>query len=238
VDDPLIWLRACHFAATASLAGALLFHDLVVRPVVQMAQGDGQMPAIMRRRLVGIVWISFAFVLVTGAGWFVVQAAQMADVPGSAVFTGGAAREVLFKTDFGNVSVVRAVLAALFPAALLLESRRLPTRAGTLSTALAVSLAGTLAFAGHASAAEDVKGWVHLGADVLHLVAAAAWLGALLPLATVLHAARAKNDAFSLTIAGAATTRFSSLGITSVGTLVITGIVNSWPARIMAACCR
>src|SRR5262249_2264337 len=148
-------------------------------------------------------------------------------VPPFAVFTGGTAWNVLFNTQFGNVSAVRTVLAALSFVAFLLESQQ-PRPAGALPTALAVAFAGSLAFAGHASAGEDVEGWVHLGPDILHLVAAAAWLGALVPLAAVLHAARAKNDACSLAIAGAATARFSSLGIGSVGTLVITGIVNSW----------
>jgi putative copper resistance protein D len=228
VEDPLIWLRAGHFAATASLAGALLFHNLVGGPAAQIAHGDGQIPAIMRHRLAGILWLSFAFALVTGAGWFLVQAARMADVPPLAVFTGGTAWNVLFNTQFGNVSAVRTVLAALFLVAFLLDSQQPDRPAGALPTALAVAFAGSLAFAGHASAGEDVEGWVHLGADILHLVAAAAWLGALVPLAAVLHAARAKNDAYSLAIASAATARFSSLGIASVGTLVVTGIINSW----------
>jgi putative copper resistance protein D len=59
-------------------------------------------------------------------------------------------------------------------------------------------------------------------------VAAAAWLGSLVPLALVLNAARAKADEVSIAVARTATQRFSSLGIASVGTLVITGVVNSW----------
>ncbi len=188
LNDPLIWMRALHFAATASLAGALLFKTLISDPAVRTAQGDGYMAAIIRRRLAWIVWLSFAFVLVTGAGWFVVQTAQMTDVPPSAVFTEGAAWNVLLNTDFGNVWAARAVLAALFAGALVLETGPLANvrAAGAVSTALAVPLAGALAFAGHAAAGSDTEGAVHLSADILHLVAAAAWLGALLPLAMLL----------------------------------------------------
>ncbi len=211
LNDPLIWMRALHFAATASLAGALLFKTLISDPAVRTAQGDGYMAAIIRRRLAWIVWLSFAFVLVTGAGWFVVQTAQMTDVPPSAVFTEGAAWNVLLNTDFGNVWAARAVLAALFAAALVLETG-----------------VGALAFAGHAAAGSDMEGAVHLSADILHLVAAAAWLGALLPLAMLLSAAYSKNDAMSIRIARTATLRFSVLGVVSVGTLVATGIINSW----------
>jgi copper resistance protein D len=230
VSDPLIWLRACHFAATASLAGALLFYSLISRLAPKPAQDERCIAAIAPHRPIRIVWISFVFVLATGAGWFAVQAAQMADVTPSALFAEGAALNILFNTEFGNVSAIRTVLAALFFGAFLLETRR-PAKfrtGGALSTALAVSLAGALAFAGHASAGSDIEGSVHLGADVLHLIAAAAWLGALLPLALLLNAAYAKGDAFSISIARVATQRFSSLGIASVGTLVITGIVNSW----------
>jgi hypothetical protein len=90
VDDPSIWLCPGHFAATASLAGAVLFHDLIDKATVQMAEGDGH-ACIAFCRLVTIVWISFAGVLVTDAGCFVVQVAQMADVPLLAVFTDGGA---------------------------------------------------------------------------------------------------------------------------------------------------
>jgi putative copper resistance protein D len=230
LNDPLIWLRALHFAATASLAGALPFKTLVSDPAVRTAQGDGYMAAIVRRRLAWIVWLSFAFVLVTGAGWFVVQAAQMTEVPPSAVFTEGAAWNVLLNTDFGNVWAARAVLAALFAAALVLETGPLANvrASSVLSTTLAVSLVGALAFAGHAAAGSDMEGAVHLSADILHLVAAAAWLGALLPLAMLLSAAYSKNDAMSIRIARTATLRFSVLGVVSVGTLVATGIINSW----------
>jgi putative copper resistance protein D len=230
VNDPLIWLRACHFSATASLAGALLFHNLIGKAGIQMTQDDGHMPVIARRRLFTIVWISFVCVVVTGAGWFLVQAARMADVPLSGVFTEGAAWTVLFSSDFGNVSVVRAILAALFAAAFLLETARTgeSSAGGVLSTTLGVALAGGLAFVGHASAESEIEGWVHLSADFLHLIAAAAWLGSLLPLALVLNAACANADAASIAVARIATLRFSRLGITSAGTLVVTGVVNSW----------
>ena len=51
---------------------------------------------------------------------------------------------------------------------------------------LAAALVGTLAFAGHAIGGEGIEGIVHPAADVLHLVAAAAWVGALVPLALLL----------------------------------------------------
>jgi len=230
LNDPLIWLRALHFAATVSLAGALLFRTLIGEPAFRTVGGDAHVPLIVRSRLVTIVWVSFALVVLTGAGWLAVQTARMTELPLSAIFAEGAVWNVLSNTDFGNVWEARALLAALVAGALPLESRfesNGPAK-GALSAVFATSLVGSLAFAGHAAAGSDAEGTVHLIADIPHLVAAAAWLGALLPLAVLLGATGTKDDDFSIEIARTAILRFSVLGVASVGTLVATGIVNSW----------
>ena len=65
-------------------------------------------------------------------------------------------------------------------------------------------------------------------ADVLHLVAAAAWLGGLVPLTLLLsQALRNEADPWA-SLASQAVRRFSMLGIVSVGTITATGIVNGW----------
>jgi copper resistance protein D len=69
---------------------------------------------------------------------------------------------------------------------------------------------------------------LHLTADALHVVSAAVWIGGLLSLATLLRTARRHDDARWAMIARVATLRFSNLGIVSVGTLLATGIVNTW----------
>jgi putative copper resistance protein D len=80
------------------------------------------------------------------------------------------------------------------------------------------ALVGTLAWAGHAAATANGLGAVHIASDVLHLAAAAAWVGALLPLAVLLGAALACADPPSIGIAREVVLRFSTLGIVSVGT--------------------
>ena len=230
MSDPLIWLRALHFTATDSVAGALLFQALIAEPALRAAPGTGHMPVTVRNRLAWIVWVGFTLVLVTGTGWLVVQAARMTEISISSVFPEGAVANVLSSTDFGSVWLVRAVLTVLLAGALLFEARLqadAPVR-GALSVGLAMSLVGTLAFAGHAAAGSEIEGTVHLIIDILHLVAAAAWLGALLPLALLLSAACSKSDDAGMSIACTATLRFSTLGMVSVGTLVATGIVNTW----------
>jgi putative copper resistance protein D len=95
-----------------------------------------------------------------------------------------------------------------------------------VAVALAVGVAGTLAWAGHAVGGSGIEAIIHPAADFLHLVAAAAWVGTLLPLALVLAAAGC--DAVSVAIARTATVRFSAFGIASVGTLLVMGSINTW----------
>ena len=59
-------------------------------------------------------------------------------------------------------------------------------------------------------------------------MAAGAWVGALLPLALVLGAALVRPDTPSIAIAREVVLRFSRHGVACVGTLVITGVFNSW----------
>ncbi|HTF36213.1 MAG TPA: CopD family protein, partial [Myxococcota bacterium] len=58
--------------------------------------------------------------------------------------------------------------------------------------------------------------------------AAGAWLGGLVPLALLLAAARRAGNELWLAVAQSTATRFSTLGLLSVASLLATGIVNSW----------
>jgi putative copper resistance protein D len=86
-------------------------------------------------------------------------------------------------------------------------------------------LTGTLAWAGHGAGGAGPAAIIHPAADFLHLVAAAAWVGGLLPLAFLLAAAgRTSSGA----VARAASLRFSAYGIAAVGVLLLTGATNTW----------
>jgi putative copper resistance protein D len=85
-----------------------------------------------------------------------------------------------------------------------------------------------LAFAGHAAAGQGADRVARVAADASHLLAAGCWLGALPGLVLVLASARRTAAVVSIDVAAAATRRFSWLGVASVGTLIVSGIVNSW----------
>ncbi len=90
----------------------------------------------------------------------------------------------------------------------------------------AAAFAGSLAFAGHAAGGLGLEAFVHQPADVVHLIAASAWVGALIPLVVLLQAVG--REATPIAIARTATFRFSTLGIVAVGTLLVTGGINAW----------
>ncbi len=136
---------------------------------------------------------------------------------------------MLTQTEFGNDWLLRFAVACLLGGLFVhfLSAKGVASLwLKAVTVVLAAALVGTLAFAGHAIGGQGIEGVVHPAADVLHLIAAAAWVGALVPLALLLT--MTGPDAAGLAVARTATRRFSTLGIVSVATLLLTGIVNSW----------
>ena len=227
--DPLIYARAIHFAATMLVAGDVLFAVFIAAPAWRGAAGNGAAAITVRARLAVIAWIGLALAAIAGAAWLVLTAAGMSSLPAARVFGDGVLWTVLSQTTFGRTWLVRfalaCALAATLPALLSPRDRKSPWLE-TTAAILAAAFAGALAWTGHAAGGLGDEAIIHPAADVLHLIAAAAWVGALLPLIVLLAAAGADNA--SLPMARTATTRFSMLGIISVGTLFVTGIVNTY----------
>ena len=224
MDDPLTWIRAVHFAATLALAGAAIFGAAIAGPALRQSPGE---KASFRFQLLRVIWSCFAMAVISGAAWPVLLAAQMSERAPMQVFSDGVLWTVLLHTTFGHDWLVRLVLAAVLAAVLCWMS---PKRAGrsrwAVAALLAAAFAAALVHSGHAAATSGWLGTFHRAADGLHLIAASAWLGGLLPLA-LLFAATRRGD-ISLAVARDATLRFSTLGLISVGALLATGIVNSW----------
>ncbi len=99
-------------------------------------------------------------------------------------------------------------------------------------TWLALALAGgylaSLALVGHAADGQGAERFLRITTDVVHLLAAGAWLGALPGLAVLFAGALRASSAASLSIAARAARRFSTLGIASVGALLLSGLGNAW----------
>ncbi len=227
MSDPLVYARAVHFAATILAAGAVFFLVLIAEPALRSS--GAQFAATLRTRLTWTVWLGLAVSIISGAAWFVLNAASMSGQPLAQVFADKVMATVLLQTVFGNDWLVRLVLAGLIAAAFApsFAAQRIESAWFQAALAgLAAALAGSLAWAGHAIGAPGLERIFHPAADLVHLVAAAAWVGALVPLALLLAAAA--HDEPSQPAARTAVLRFSTLGIASVATLLCTGIVNSW----------
>ena len=198
MDELLITARAVHFAATVSVAGGALFRWLVSNPALRRAGAD---PRVLHSALRSLLWIGLALAFLSGAAWLLAVAANL----------GGEVGRVLAETRFGNAWLVRLVLAVLLAFSF--------GHSG-LSAVLAAGLLGSLAWSGHAGAAPGATGHLHLAVDVLHLLAAGAWLGGLLPLWLLLRRQAELAALF-------ATERFSTLGTWAVGLLLVSGILNA-----------
>lgn len=79
---------------------------------------------------------------------------------------------------------------------------------------------GSLAWSGHGAMDDGAVGWLHLVADIAHLLAAGVWLGALAALLWMVAGLRAP--------AVRALSGFATVGTIVVAIMVLTGLVNGW----------
>ena len=86
----------------------------------------------------------------------------------------------------------------------------------------------SLAWTGHGAMDEGRAGWLHLVADILHLIAAGAWVGALLGLVLLLARPAERVDSDHLRLTHRALHGFGTVGTVVVATIVLTGLINSW----------
>jgi putative copper resistance protein D len=223
--DWLIVVRAVHFASTAMTAGALIFLALVAERAFGAADATaaGRTFRTWTRRL---AWAGLTITVISGAAWVALQAVAMSGLPFGEAIAPDVLWIVVSKTHFGIVSGVRLALAVFLAASLSLAGSA--RRTLWIASALAAILLATIAWTGHAAATLGSIGTLHLAADALHVLASGAWIGGLPPLGLLLVLACRHDDPSWATATRDATLRFSTLGFVSVGTLLATGVVNSW----------
>lgn len=219
IDDPLIVVRAIHFASTAIVLGALIFRAAVVEPISNSAE-DLAVGAQARR----IATISLAITVASAVIFLPLQAASMSGQSLSAAMTTEVLSTVMTETQFGWVLTIRLLLAMILFGCLAYDHAAMSRWIGLMS---ALGLVAAIAWTGHAGAGIGAWGNLHVAADVLHLVAAAAWLGGLVSLVLLFVTVR-RGGYVGMSLAREATGRFSILGMASVGTLISTGAVNAW----------
>lgn len=131
------------------------------------------------------------------------------------------------ETATGTAWIVRTIAVAGVVAVTLSGGQLKPARLVAAAVAGGIALA-TLAWTGHGAMDEGGIGWLHLLADIAHLLAAGVWIGALLGLVLLVTRRRALIDEIHLTLTHRALHGFSTTGGVIVATIVVSGLVNSW----------
>jgi len=224
-------VRTLHFASILMLEGALIFRFLVAEPSLRNVAGEAPPVRLLYRFLAWTVWCGLLVGFASGAAWLVLLAGRIVHLGPLQALYRGIASTVLTRTQFGEIWQLRSILAVLLAGSVIAFDRTAirPSLWGRMSQlALAIALVGTLAWAGHGAATLGAIGYLQLVGDVLHLVVAGIWVGGLLPLAVMLALMLRAGEGPWMAVANDATRRFSILGIVSVATLILTGLVNTY----------
>lgn len=195
--------------------GTLLAWRLVVEPVGGTGDRARSGRSLLGRAR-GIVAAAGLLALLTGVAWFGLQVADMAGAT-SVAETLRVVVPGVSATTFGRVTALRLVLLAIAVVLFRYGASRSARDAALGLAALAAALqAGTL----HGVAMQGWTGTALLLSDMVHVLAAAAWLGGLPLLFAAIRDLPASE-------AAAAARRFSLLGSVAVSALVITAGVQA-----------
>lgn len=214
-DWPLIGVRFALYATLSGLFGLSAF-SLYGLKAGERADALALRPWLVGTGLLGLLFSGIALVLLAAAmagapAWPIDWEAIGMLLTGSATGTAWEARMVALV-----VALIVALIAAGRTALL-----------GVVTLAAGIALA-TLAWTGHGAMDEGATGWVHLLADILHLLSAGAWVGALIGLTLLMMRPAARVDVAHLRLTHRALHGFGLVGTIVVGTIVVTGLVNGW----------
>jgi putative copper resistance protein D len=216
VEAAVVLVRLVAFAAGVTLFGAPLF---VLYGLPRENASAGALRPIL-------IVAAFLTILAATVG-LVLQTGEMAGDP-SAGLDLATLRDVLAGGGFGISMAVR-VLAGLLALVPLIARRAGRGLWGLTAVLGAVSLAA-IAWSGHGGADEGAAGLVHALADVVHLLSAGVWLGALAALLLLLNQRSSSSASSSAAVVDlhGALKGFAGVGSATVALIVASGLVNSW----------
>jgi putative copper export protein/mono/diheme cytochrome c family protein len=207
---PLV--RAVHLAAAFQLFGCLLFEAAVARQALPRYRAAAA--ALLAPRYRRLAMASAILAVATAPPWLMLVASSMS---GGIIAADAATLSRLLATEFGRVLLLHLVLLLVSTLCLALRGTGSMKLVATIAAGLAVLVLGC---AGHAAA---LTGWQRpalMLSQALHLLGAAAWLGALLPLFLLLRACGGTPPSL------AAARRFSAIGIAAVTLILVSALAN------------
>ncbi len=218
LEGGLVVSRFVHFTCALILFGSAFF-------AVYSPPSDNRSER-LTRPLAAVLLAAALCAVLSGLAWFLFTVGNMSGTLAGA-FDGEALWTALWDTGFGRVwaarvAVMLLIVGMIWSGGASMLSRRLIALLTVLTLILLASLAGV----GHTQVHEGVTAIVHVTADAVHLLAAGAWLGGLVPLGMVAVSSRAKqlsNDDAVLVLS-----RFSGMAYLAVAALVASGLLNGW----------
>ena len=245
-DAPLLgsagepYIRWIVLLSALALTGALTFELLVSAPVLTAAGTRsplGRLRPRLRSRSQRLMWLALFVFLLASVAQLITQTAIAFDLEPAAA-AGQPALDLLQQTEWGRIWQYRAGLAVLtavlFLLPLVIRFRRSARQDVLLSTTLWLALIAslgillTISLTSHAAATIGIARFALIN-DIVHLTAAAVWVGGLLqliantPLFIGGISESARRNALSRLIR-----RFSAAAALSVIVLIVTGVYSAW----------
>lgn len=218
-DAILVAARLVQYAAAAILFGLPAFRLYGLRTPMRAAER----------------WLLATAAMALPLGALLALARQAAGMTGdpAAAADPSAWWDVATATQVGHALGFR-VAAGLAGLVILLRAGRSGAVWRSLAVVAGAAMA-SFAWSGHGAAGEGPAGTIQLVADVVHLLAAGLWLGALAGLGLAAASAQVRTAPGRAALT-AALEGFSGIGSTLVAALFATGLVNGWilvtPAKL------
>lgn len=195
LDTLLVSARFVHFAAALVVFGAAIFPYYARVPANFPARS-----ATLGALASGLFWFGCVLISVTGDTAALLDADQIS--------------LVLFNTSFGQTWLIHLVFSVALAALSFTRLSAVTTLAAAVNL---ISLSGI----GHTATSQGIELLLHLASQTVHLVAAGVWMGALVPLWSVLPTAPSEER---ITIVN----RFKWAGYGAVSLVLLTGLINTW----------
>ena len=245
-DSPLLgspeepYIRWIVLLSALTLTGALTFELLVSAPVF-VAAGTrsplGRLRPRLRSRSQRLLWLALVVFLLASVAQLITQTAIAFDLEPAAA-AGPPALELLQETEWGRIWQYRAGLAiltaALFLLPLIIRFRRNRIQDALLSTTLWLALIAslgillTISMTSHAAATLGIARFALIN-DIVHLTAAAVWVGGLMQLiANTPLFIHGISDSARRNALARLVPRFSVAATLSVIVLIVTGAYSAW----------
>jgi putative copper resistance protein D len=225
MNGPLALVRAVHLLATILILGAVFFRVFVAEPA--LGRASASLLARLRARSSCLLAISLAVAAISGVAWLGLLAGRLGGTSLLDAF-GETAWILLTQTQFGAVWQLRFAFALILASSIWRPGDNAAPVRNIIAVGASTCFAGTLAWSGHGAATPGNAGDLHLLADILHLIAAAVWLGGLVPLVLLTRWMIQSINEDGSTALVDVLRRFSNLGLVVVATLVITGALNAY----------